>query len=192
MERDGYATYIKAAGKRDGLFTITDKGKQYLSENLDWVRYLLTNNFSAEDIEANLLLIPKQKYKRIDVGVFDENFLIYEGDVKYRQGKIYGRSSQLRNLAVEKHTINGRIKCSACCFDYEDFFGEHGKGFIEIHHQKPIFMFDESEFVRTIEVALLNVVPVCSNCHRMVHRYKRPLMIGEVKAMINPQLHFCS
>lgn len=191
LERDGYATYSRTAGSRDGLFTITDKGKRYLSDNFDWVQYLLTNNFSTEDIEANLIDIPKQKNKNINVGVFDENYLIHEGNVKYMQSKVYERSSQLRNFAVANYTINGRIKCSACCFDFEDFYGEYGKGFIEIHHQKPVFMLDEREFTKTLEVALDNVIPVCSNCHRMVHKARKPLMMEELKTKINQKLGFC-
>lgn len=184
-----YANYSIGRGSK---YHLNDAGKAYLNANFDLVQYLFSNNFNSEDIKDCLTVIDQLKAKKTDVGLFDENFLIYEGNVKYRQSKVYERSSQLRNLAVEKYTIGGRIKCSACCFDFEDFYGEHGKGFIEIHHQKPVFMLDEHEYKQTLEAALANVIPVCSNCHRMVHKAKTPLMIEEVKTKINQKLYFCA
>jgi predicted HNH restriction endonuclease len=53
-------------------------------------------------------------------------------------------------------------------------------------------MLDEQELKRTLEIALANVVPVCSNCHRMVHKTKTPLTIEDIKAKINQKLYFCA
>lgn len=191
LEILGYATFTQSSSARGGLFSITDKGRIHLNANSDLVKYLFTNNFSSEDIKNSLTVINQQNINNIKVGVFDENFLIYEGSSEYRQSKVYERSSKLRNVAVEKYTVNGRIKCSACCFDFEDFYGEYGRGFIEIHHQKPIFMLGELEFIRTLDLALENVIPVCSNCHRMVHKSKMPLMIDDLRLKVNQKLHFC-
>jgi predicted HNH restriction endonuclease len=64
---------------------------------------------------------------------------------------------------------------------------------IEIHHQKPVFQFDGDDLERTIEEALENVIPVCSNCHRMIHRIRdNPLTLNELKEYINKDLDFCS
>lgn len=76
--------------------------------------------------------------------------------------------------------------------DFRRFLRGVGKGFVEIHHQKQVFMFDEHEFERTLEAALANVVPVCSNCHRMVHKTKTTLAIEDMKAKINQKLYFCA
>ena len=66
-----------------------------------------------------------------------------------------------------------------------------GKGFLEIHHQKPMFMLGDHEYDRALITALANVIPVCSNCHRMVHKAKMPLLVEEVKTKINQKLYFC-
>ncbi|TMD64428.1 MAG: hypothetical protein E6I91_11110 [Chloroflexi bacterium] len=61
---------------------------------------------------------------------------------------------------------------SVCSFDFYEVYGERGRGYIEIHHQKPIFQYEEQDIGKFIENALQNVIPVCSNCHRMIHREK--------------------
>lgn len=45
----------------------------------------------------------------------------------------------------------------------EDFYVEHGKGFIEIHHQKPVFLLGQHDYKQTLETALVNVIIVCLN-----------------------------
>jgi 5-methylcytosine-specific restriction protein A len=88
--------------------------------------------------------------------------------------------------------VDNRIKCKICCFDFEDFYGEYGKGFIEIHHQKPVFQFDGDDTEQTIVQALENVVPVCPNCHRMIHKCKaEPLSLEAIKEYVVDDFNFC-
>ena len=52
-----------------------------------------------------------------------------------------------------------------CGFDFEEKYGELGKGYIEVHHIKPLSEIDE-EVVVNPETDL---ICVCSNCHRKIH-----------------------
>lgn len=53
-------------------------------------------------------------------------------------------------------------------------------------------MFDESEFEKTIYDAVKNVIPLCSNCHRMIHRKRdKCLTVEELKSYVNHNLSFC-
>ncbi len=121
------------------------------------------------------------------IQTFDENIIIQEGIKKVAQVKVYERSSKLRNFAIEHFTKDGCIACECCAFDFENFYGaEIGKGFIEIHHTKPIFQYEDSDIENTLENALKNLAPVCSNCHRMIHRnWSKPLeiqyLIGQIE-----------
>lgn len=183
-----YATYTKT-GHNKGYFSITDLGKQYLQDNLVFLEYILNNNFTSDDKKEALKRVYIQK-KRIEI--FDENIIIKEGNSVLQTSKTYNRSSKLRNIAVEHFTKDNRIICDACCFDFEEFYGEYGKGFIEIHHKKPIFKFENENIDKAIDLALANVIPVCSNCHRIIHRRKEyPLEIKTIKAKINKTLTFC-
>ena len=63
----------------------------------------------------------------------------------------------------------GRIICEVCEFDFSEFYPpELGNGFIEVHHLVPLFQKDESRRTTLHDLLLL-----CSNCHRMVHRTKK-------------------
>lgn len=188
LEELDYATYTKT-GHNKGYFQITKLGREYLKDNFLFLEYILSNNFTSNDKQEALQKIYKQKNK---IEVFDENIIIKEGNATLQTSKIYNRSSKLRDIAIEHFTRNNRILCDVCCFDFEEFYGKFGKGFIEIHHQKPIFKFEDEDITKTIDVALQNVVPICSNCHRMIHRKKEyPLDIDMLKKNINSSLTFC-
>jgi len=187
--KNGYIT--RETGRNMPLY-ITEKGKQHLKKNYEFVKYLFSNDFKFDDMLESFKSINSPEHKEKEIKFIDENIIISEGKNKVVETKAYQRSSRLRNIAIEHYTQNGRIKCRACCFDFEDFYGIYGKGFIEIHHQKPVFMFDENELEKTIENALLNVIPVCPNCHRMMHKQRSsPLTFEELKAYVNKNLHYC-
>jgi len=61
------------------------------------------------------------------------------------------------------------LACRVCGFDFERAYGDQGRSFIEIHHAVPLATYeDEGRATR-----LQDLVAVCSNCHRMLHR-RRP------------------
>jgi len=193
LENLGFATYsVREAGSRSGSFTLTDEGKAHLDENINVVNYLLNNNFASEDLKEAFGIVYKNRERANSIETFDENTIINEGTQNIVTTKVYKRSSKLREQAIQFYTVNDRIKCQACCFDFEDFYGNYGKNFIEIHHQKPVFQFDGDDLERTIENALTNVIPVCSNCHRMIHRKREtPLTLSELKNYIQDELNYC-
>ena len=92
-------------------------------------------------------------------------------------GTKYERNKKNREMAIQYHGC----KCKACGFDFEAVYGEMGKGFIEIHHTKPLYSLQEEIVIdyRT------DLVPVCSNCHRILHRNKEKMLsIEELKQLI--------
>jgi len=90
-----------------------------------------------------------------------------ERQVQVLQG--FMRESRERNAALRRKKISsvvaagGPLTCEVCEFDFSEFYGERGRGFIECHHVEPLHVGGQK--VRTIrDLALL-----CSNCHRMIH-----------------------
>ena len=73
------------------------------------------------------------------------------------------RNSTLRNNALAIHGYD----CMACGFNFEEFYGEIGKGFIEVHHIVPLANAGETETNPETDLVVL-----CANCHSMVHRRK--------------------
>jgi predicted HNH restriction endonuclease len=50
---------------------------------------------------------------------------------------------------------------------------------------KPILQYGEEEENKFLKHAIENVIPTCSNCHRMIHRNReKPLSVVELKAYI--------
>lgn len=75
----------------------------------------------------------------------------------------YERDRRLREMCINKYGC----KCYVCGFDFEKFYGEVGKGFIEVHHLQPLSDIGE-EHTTDPEKGLR---PLCSNCHSMIHRH---------------------
>lgn len=75
-----------------------------------------------------------------------------------------------------------------CGFNFKEIYGSYGDGFIEIHHIKPIVDYEDKDQKQTITEAIENVVPLCSNCHRMIHRKRdKMLSIDELRKIIASQ-----
>ena len=92
-----------------------------------------------------------------------------EGRELERIHKVKERSAKLVRSAkrafLRKHA---HLFCQVCGFDFEEHYGELGRGFIEAHHTAPLAELNESSRTRIEDLEL-----VCSNCPRMLHR-KRP------------------
>lgn len=180
FERFGYAEYKGSA--RSGYVEITNEGKQHLEQNRDILKYLLINDFPYQILTQNLKQVEETQDRKIQT--FDENIIISEGVKKVAEVAVYERSRTLRDFAITYFTKNGKINCSCCAFNFEDFYGPQiGKGFIEIHHTKPIFKYADEDLQNTLQDAVKNLTPVCSNCHRMIHRnWSKPL---EIQVLVN-------
>lgn len=88
----------------------------------------------------------------------------------------YERSREAREICI-KHK---GCKCYVCGMDFEERYGTIGHGFIHIHHTTPISSIGK-DYVINYEKDL---VPVCPNCHAMLHRKNPPYTIEELKELI--------
>lgn len=59
----------------------------------------------------------------------------------------------------------GALACEICGFDFQAVYGDLGEGFIECHHIVPLHHL-EGQGITKLEDLIL----VCANCHRMLHR----------------------
>lgn len=170
----GFAKYKKVS--RNGLFKITSKGLKYIECNIDGFDFIISNGFS-------------QKERRVVIDNNFSNLVIEEGFIRSSHIKTRVRSRKLVEKAREYFKVNDIIYCKVCDFNFEDFYGEIGRGFIEIHHLKPIFAY-ENNFEQSLQDALNNVAPVCANCHKMIHRKKTNVLPIEAlrKIVINQKL----
>jgi len=115
-----------------------------------------------------------------DIEALDIEEERFEGTQRERYTNYYERDAKLRAEAISIHGT----KCMVCGFDFEERYGERGKGFIEVHHLTPVSELGSNTKVNsTIDLAV-----VCSNCHRMIHRQKDNILsLGELKKLIKTQ-----
>lgn len=73
----------------------------------------------------------------------------------------------------------GRLACSVCGFDFQEFYGDIGSEFCEVHHLRPL-----SDADGEVQTRLEDLAVVCSNCHRMIHRSQPFLTIEQLKSII--------
>ena len=103
-----------------------------------------------------------------------------EGQLLSRVHRYRERDRTLVKKAKDKFTVeHGRIFCQACGFDFEKTYGSRGSDFIECHHTKPV-----SELETNGKTKVSDLVLLCSNCHRIVHRRKPWLTFAELQAQI--------
>lgn len=111
-----------------------------------------------------------------------------EDDISFPEGKeslkIHILKERNPKLVLESKKIfkknNGKLFCEVCGFDFEKKYGEIGKEFIEAHHIKPV-----SEMTEGQETKIEDLVMLCSNCHKMIHRKRPWLSKEELKNLID-------
>jgi 5-methylcytosine-specific restriction protein A len=84
---------------------------------------------------------------------------------------MHRRIERNRKAAREAKRHHG-MRCQACDLEFEERYGELGKGFIEAHHLRPISSLEEG--VAVSYDAATDFAVLCSNCHRMIHRTDDP------------------
>ncbi len=103
-----------------------------------------------------------------------------EGQVLSRMHRYRERDRKL--VITKKNKFlkeNSKLHCEACGFDFRQRYGERGADFIECHHTKPV-----SELETNGKTKISDLVLLCSNCHRIVHRKKPWLSFEELVAQI--------
>ncbi|WP_442915954.1 HNH endonuclease [Leptospira sp. GIMC2001] len=88
----------------------------------------------------------------------------------------YERNPEARRLCVEHYGH----KCAVCNFNFEEKYGKLGKNFIHVHHVKPLNSIRKAYAVDPIK----DLIPVCPNCHAMLHRNKETLSITALKKIL--------
>lgn len=108
----------------------------------------------------------------------DEDFP--EGRKLYRLHRTYERNSDLiAKVKAKALQENGCLACIVCQFDFSTAYGSVGEGYIECHHTVPV-----SELGDGASTRLSDVVLVCSNCHRMLHRKRPWLTIDKLQTLL--------
>lgn len=124
-------------------------------ELIDYVDRFFHNNSST--IAFNELEVP---------------FDCHEGTKTTIEVNKYERNPIARRECIKIHGC----KCFVCGMDFEEKYGEIGKGFIHVHHKIPLHSIGNDYIVNYKE----DMIPVCPNCHAMLHH-------GENGEVLSPE-----
>tara|TARA_B100000780_G_C20813551_1_gene323224 strand:- start:67 stop:603 length:537 start_codon:yes stop_codon:yes gene_type:complete len=88
----------------------------------------------------------------------------------------YERNPEFRRQCLEYYGY----KCQICDFSFAETFGELGEDFCHVHHIEPI---GESggEFITD---PIKDLIPVCPNCHAMLHRASPALKPDQLRSIL--------
>jgi 5-methylcytosine-specific restriction protein A len=70
-----------------------------------------------------------------------------------------------------------------CSFDFRKTYGELGDGYIHVHHRTDLSKRDGEYEVDPIR----DLVPLCPNCHAMIHRRSTSISVEELAAIYSLQ-----
>ena len=85
----------------------------------------------------------------------------------------YERNPKARTACIAHHGLT----CAVCNFNFAEMYGPLGEGFIHVHHLIPVSSVKDEYELDPIK----DLIPVCPNCHAMIHRVNPPLTIQQVK-----------
>lgn len=110
----------------------------------------------------------------------DESELFPEGKESYKLHRTKERNSRLVALKKKKaYEVNSKLPCEICGFSFCEKYGDIGEKFIEAHHITPL-----AELKNESETKLSDLVLLCSNCHKMIHRKRPWLSTSEIKNLL--------
>lgn len=157
--------------------------------------YTFDMEHSEHDVKPDVSIIkgftPRldKRYLRKESGVwyayFDPNpypddldvpDVYIEGAKKELTVNAYERDSRARQICINYHGIS----CKCCGFNFEETYGDIGKDFIHVHHIKPLHTIGVGYILDPIK----DLIPLCPNCHAMIHRGSEVLLPAELIKII--------
>jgi 5-methylcytosine-specific restriction enzyme A len=90
----------------------------------------------------------------------------------------YERDRRARAACIAHH---GTV-CAVCQFDFQSRYGRLGRDFVHVHHVRELSTLGPGYNVDPQS----DLVPLCANCHSMVHRRRPALTPSELRRRLQP------
>lgn len=154
--------------------SLTEVLDQVLAFEIAWFESELT---VWKDNPGHVLrAFPKDDHVLVSSSELPEEIYM-EGAQKVILSNRYERNPKARARCIAVHGS----ACKVCGFDFGIAFGEEFSGKIEVHHIKPISEIGKEYVVDPVH----DLVPVCPNCHMMLHsKHDGVYSIEELKLLI--------
>ena len=130
--------------------------------------------------ETNLM----QEWARLFVGLI---LALLKIDRIEELGVAEGKVTQVLQNKYERNPVNRELclsangyKCKICGFDFEKTYGSIGHEFIHVHHLEMVSAHGGEYYLDPVN----DMIPVCPNCHAMLHRENPPIKPDRLREII--------
>lgn len=106
----------------------------------------------------------------------EDKAVYIEGMKKVVIVNAFERKDKARTKCIEHYGY----ACQCCGLILAEQYGEIGKSFIHVHHIRPLSQIGQAYQVDPIN----DLIPLCPNCHAMIHRKNPPYSVGELKEIL--------
>lgn len=182
----GDLVIVNVDHKRDSVFEIIDN-YEYVTPKKSLLGYQHQRKAILRDINAENLWksvgqnIAKGENIRWSLAKCvttkaTENILFEEGSKYSVLSSQVERSALARQACIDHYGY----KCQICFFDFVDKYSELGKNFIHVHHIEDISLKNGEYTIDPIR----DLIPVCPNCHAMLHRKRPAMMPDELRTIL--------
>lgn len=106
-----------------------------------------------------------------------------DSKIEYAEGKakmILVNSYERNPIARKKCIDYFGLSCQVCGFNFQEKYGILGQNFIHVHHIIDIATINHEYSVDPIK----DLIPVCPNCHAMLHKEKPAISVNELKKIL--------
>src|SRR5215210_1907618 len=86
------------------------------------------------------------------------------------------RDVRARNACIRHYGYD----CAACGLNFEEKYGSLGGGVIHVHHKDPLASAEGERIINPIS----DLIPLCPNCHAMVHRCNPPMDVEKLRDIL--------
>ena len=183
--RKGYKLKFQINGKD----ITVDKNQEWPSVWKSFILELQSNLFDTdnEEITTDVIIFEQQTVLGIVLSLTDGNEM-FDKEISQEFEKLPEGAKTL--VEVNKYERNKKNRtacinfygpiCAVCEMDFEKKYGKLGKGFIHVHHKIPVSQIGKNYLIDPIS----DLIPVCPNCHYMLHKKDIPYTVDELKLMI--------
>ena len=158
---------------------------QEFLEIMKWIQYRLVRKLddTAELLDAHTFVgmineVPEEEPSEESLAILESSYLdsvvVTGSRGQHRREYYLTRYEKLpenREKAIAAHGFS----CRACGLNFAKTYGSIGRNFIEIHHVTPLESPDQEVEIDPHR----DLVCLCANCHRIIHRRKNAVMSVE-------------
>lgn len=184
--QEGFESYVELASAKNNSCTLLinndsewqsvvgswnqmdlEVAKSYFSETNEFVAL----ESSLLDFMCVILFLIVEEVEWSSEGFLGKD----EGEAYSLVAQRYERSRYNRAICLKYHGF----ECQGCGDALEEKYGPIGQGVIHVHHIVPVSLMGQSYRLNPIK----DLIPLCPNCHNIVHRQTPPLGIEELNKL---------